>query len=116
MSLGAASCGDRLDATAKLTATWELIAATDPDPMTAKARPCSDFGATTVRIQVTPGESYDFACDSYHGETRTFKAAYYSVQVILFGTAGKVLDAREFPQTYAYGPTKLGEPLRFRVR
>lgn len=115
MSLGAAGC-DRPDATANLTATWELIAATDPDPMTAKARPCADFGATAVRIQVTPGDSYDFPCDSYNGETKSFKAGYYSVQVILFGTAGKVLDSMEFLQTYAYGPTKLGEPLRFKVR
>lgn len=115
MSLFATSCGGK-DATASLTATWELIAATDPDPMTAKAHPCADFGATTVRIQVTPGDSYDFACDSYHGETKTFIAGYYSVQLIVFGSFGKVLSTMEFPQTYAYGPTKLGEPLRFKIR
>jgi len=84
--------------------------------MTAKPHPCTDFGATSVRFQVTPGGSTDFTCDSYHGETMSFTAGYYSVQVIVFGTFGKVLDTIEFPQTYAYGPTNLGEPLRFRIR
>jgi hypothetical protein len=115
LGLAATGCGNG-PATASIKATWVLIAETDPDPMTAKPHPCSDFGATTVRFEVTPGGSFDFACDSYHGETPSFMAGYYGVQVIVFGPFGKVLETLEFPQTYAYGPTKLGEPLRFRIR
>ena len=114
LGLPLSGCG-RQAVTATVNATWVLVAGTEPDPATAKVRPCADFGATTVRIEVTPGSAYDFPCTDYHGATMAMPAGYYSVQVITFGTFGKVLATLEFPETYAYGQTNLGE-LRIPVR
>jgi hypothetical protein len=115
LGLGLSSLGCGQQATATVTATWTLVAATEPDPQAAKPRPCSDFGATTVRIQVTPGGAIDFPCTDYHGATMTMPAGYYTIQVIAFGSFGKVLSSLEFREKYAYGTTNLGE-LRFAVR
>lgn len=112
LGLGA-GCGQyQGGATAYLT--WHVVNASDPDPLTAPARDCAAKGVEWVRVQLATGTLFDFPCTAYSGETGSFTAGTYSIDVIALGATGAALSAQRITSE-VFGRTNLGHFI-FQVR
>jgi hypothetical protein len=87
--------------------TWQIVDAAAPNPLVAPALDCALKNVQWVRVQVANGVPFDFPCTAYSGETGSFAAGTYSLDVIALGSAGAALSAQRVTMDI-FGRTNLG--------
>lgn len=106
-ALSFSGCG-RSDTPASIIFSWVLVKASNPDPANAPAERCQDVGVEKIRLEIGSKNLFDYSCGQNAAQSQTVNSDTYHIRVSALGSAGNLIQSKEFPNTYVFGNTKLG--------
>lgn len=107
VALSASGCG-RAETQGSLIFSWVLVKASNPNPDNAPSEDCKQVGIDKIRLEIGTKSIFEYPCAQNSAQSQSVPSETYHVRVSAMGLAGNLVQSKEFPQTYIFGPTKLG--------